>query len=159
MKIKIDLRSAGSIQQAIDLLEKKRKALPKQIKELGRRVAEEGAAVARPIYGNTVEVSVVETDKGYKIVAAGRDVAFFEFGAGIYTDPGHALAGNAAQAGLYVYDGAYSEEHAKQYVNWGYWIFGGKKIYGVQPRYALWSADQQMAAKLAEIAKEVFKDD
>ena len=161
MKLSINVMSAESVQRAIDAVHQKQVDLQSvKLKELIRKVAELGALTARSIYGPEVTVTVEEENNGYRqrIVAEGRPVAFFEFGAGIYTDPGHAFAGNAASQGLYVYDGSYSEEHARQYVNWGYWIFGGKKIYGVQPRYALWSAEQDMAADLAEVAREVFND-
>lgn len=157
MKKTIQIRlTPESIQKAINELQAERNRIPVKLREIGNRLAQEGAAVARSIYGSSVSVSVEETSSGFKIVASGRPVAFFEFGAGIYTDPTHPLAGEAAKEGLYVYDGSYSEEHARQYVEWNYWYFGGMKIEGVQPRYALWSADQQMAANLAKVAREVF---
>lgn len=151
--------SSDSIQSVIDELESEKKRVKKLVPELCRRLAEEGAAAARAAYGDSVTVSVVPIENGYSIIASGREVAFMEFGAGIYTDTTHPLAGNVDNQGLPVYPGSYSEEHARQFVNYGYWIHDGKKIEGVQPRYGLWAADQAIADSIKEVVREVFADD
>lgn len=156
LEIRLNQTSIGN---AIKYFERYRNRLSKKIDELEWMLATEGAQVAQRIYGTAVTVTVRREKDGVSVLASGKAVAFLEFGAGMYTDSLHPLAGKADNEGLAVYDGSYSESHANQYTTLGYWFFNGMKIEGVQPRYAMWEADKAMSNEVVRIAKEVFKDE
>lgn len=146
------------IQKVINYCEKMEQRLPRKADEICRRLAEEGATIARIAYGSPVNVTVEKNDKGngYMIVASGRAVAFLEFGAGFGVDPTNGLAQNANAQGLPVYEGSWSESHAQQFTRWKFWIFGGQPMNTVPARNALWEADKVMCAEVARIAMEVI---
>lgn len=121
--------------------------------EIAKRLCEIGEPIIRQVHGNHAMVWTEPSDHGYKIVAEGEDVLFIEFG-----------AGNAAgsTAGLYddvpsvVRPGSWSETHAKQYVMYGNWWFGGVAYVEVVPTPAFYYAYEYMVQNLPQIAQEVF---
>lgn len=138
-------RAIKTVEQLANLQEK--------CAELAKRLCEIGEPIIRQVHGNPTEVWTEPSDNGYKIVAEGEDVLFIEFG-----------AGNAAgsTAGLYddvpsvVRPGSWSETHAKQYVMYGNWWFGGQAYVEVVPTPAFYYAYEYMVQNLPTVAKEVF---
>lgn len=122
--------------------------------ELAERLCKIGEPIIRQVHGNHADfIRTVPTENGYKIECEGEDVLFIEFG-----------AGNAAgrDAGSYdavpsvVRPGSWSETHAKQYVMYGNWWFGGRAYVEVAPTPAFYYAYEYMVQNLPQIAREVF---
>lgn len=147
--MQITVTGVNNILKRIDGLLK----IEEKCAELARRLCEIGEPIIRQVHGNHASVWSEPTENGYKIVAEGEDVLFIEFG-----------AGNAAgsTAGLYdavpaeVRPGSWSETHAKQYVMYGNWWFGGQAYVEVVPTPAFYYAYEYMAQNLPQLAKEVF---
>ena len=87
----------------------------KWLKSLGSRSKVQGeAAYAQtykfdeyhPLMPTTVDYTVNKNT--LTIEASGREVAFSEFGAGVYADPSHELASGAAALGVDIYPGTWS---------------------------------------------------
>lgn len=159
MKKTFDIKlTQTDIQKVIKYCEDMSKRFSRKTDEICKRIAEEGADIARIAYGSPVNVTVErnEDGNGYKIVASGRAVAFLEFGAGYGVDPTNGLAKEATAKGLPVYEGSWSEQDKQQFVRWKFWIFGGQIMNTVPARNALWEADKVMCAEAARIAMEVI---
>lgn len=116
----------------------------KEIEDLCQAAAE----VAQTAFGSAVEMSAVPTATQndsyvarFAVIAEGRAVGFLEFGAGLLTEEDHPFADDAP---FDVREGSYSEEHAMQYYTYGYWYFGGKRYYFVQPRRGLFKASEHV---------------
>ena len=80
------------------------------------------------------------------VVAHGKGVGVFEFGAGDLADRAHPLAKNAP---FPVYPGSYSEINAREYIEWDYWVFqskdGRKWMYKyIHPRRGLYEATKHV---------------
>ena len=126
----------------------------RKVQEILKRLCEIGEPIIRQIHGHHADsIETTPSKNGYKIHASGEDVLFIEFG-----------AGNAAgsTAGLYddvpsvVRPGSWSETHAKQYVMYGNWWFGGQAYVEVVPTPAFYYAYEYMVQNLPTVAKEVF---
>lgn len=122
--------------------------------EIAKRLCDIGEPIIRQVHGHHADVTTEPIKNGYKITASGEDVLFIEFG-----------AGNAAgrDAGKYddvpsvVRPGSWSETHAKQYVMYGNWWFGGVAYVEVAPTPAFYYAYEYMVQNLPQIIKDVFK--
>ena len=124
-----------------------------KLNEIAKRLCEIGEPIISQVHGNHSHVWTESTPEGYKIVAEGEDVLFIEFG-----------AGNAAgrDVGLYddvpsvVYPGSWSATHARQYVMYGNWWFGGQAYVEVVPTPAFYYAYEYMVQNLPRIIREVL---
>ena len=157
-KIEVKL-SNRSISNAVKAVEKYRDWVSSKEKELRSRLAMRGATVAsikfaRAIYtgSNDITVRVDDTGSVAVIYAEGEAVAFIEFGAGITYGYGHPQAGELGFG-----PGTYPSEKG----NWdnprGWWFGSSQHTYGNPPAMAMWSAVQEIAENVTEIAREVFR--
>ena len=157
-KITVEL-STKSIGKAVKELKKYQKWVTTKETELRQRLAMRGATVAsiqfsRAIYSgsNDVTVRVDNTGSVAVIYAEGEAVAFIEFGAGATYGYGHPQAGEfGVGPGTYP-DGKGHWDNPK-----GWWFGSGQHTYGNPPAMAMWSAVQEIAENVTEIAKEVFR--
>lgn len=156
-EIKVEL-NAKSINRAVKEVQKYAAWVTKKEAELRSRLAMLGATVAsiqfaRAIYtgSNDVTVRVDNTGSVAVIYAEGEAVAFIEFGAGATYGYGHPQAGEFG-----VGPGTYPSEKG----NWdnpkGWWFGSSQHTYGNPPAMAMYSAVQEIAQSVTEIAREVF---
>ena len=154
MTINISL-STESIQNAIDRLHVRLHHLEDDTEQLVDILTNEGAEVARFHYGDW-DVNVTPNVSGNtgEIKVEGDMPAIAEFGAGDATLP----VGFENIPGE-VYRGSYSEEHARQYVRWGFWYFGGNPYTESGGRHGLLNAKRHIMAEYLTTAMEVMKYD
>lgn len=113
-------------------------------------VARAGYALAGE-YGVENRVNVYsDQDKqlygdSYFIIAHGKDVGFLEFGAGITTDMAHPWKH------LMPFDvrpGSWSETHARQFADNGFWFYNGTSYSYIPPTRAMYNASVYMRQKI-----------
>lgn len=155
--IEIDL-STDSLDDVIRKLEMHQAWVRIKQRKLAERLAFLGGTVAslgfsRALYDgdNDVNIEVEETDNGYSIHAKGEAVAFIEFGTGI-----GATSPKGAELGFT--PGSWSEDHAKQFSEKGYWYYNGKRLVGIQPGNYMYQASKEIKEQLRQIALEVFRE-
>lgn len=129
-------------------------------KELRSRLAMRGATVAsiqfaRAIYtgSNDITVRVDDTGSVAVIYAEGEAVAFIEFGAGVTYGYGHPKAGE-----LGVGPGTYPDGKGHWDNPKGWWFGSSQHTYGNPPAAAMYSAVQEIAENVTEVAREVFRN-
>lgn len=157
-KIEVKLTNR-SISDAVKAVQKYQAWVSLKEKELRSRLAMLGATVAsiqfaRAIYtgSNDITVRVDDTGSVAVIYAEGEAVAFIEFGAGITYGYGHPQAGEfGVGPGTYP-DGKGHWDNPK-----GWWFGNSQHTYGNPPAAAMYSAVQEIAKSVTEIAREVFK--
>lgn len=120
-----------------------------------RLVSEIGKPAAEGAYGSAINVTIERIPRGWQLVANGDAVGFLEFGAGVTADKNHSFAQNAP---FEVYPGSWSKDHAQQFTNNGFWVFGGQQYDRVEPRRGLYKAYAVMLTDMKKIAIEVFND-
>jgi hypothetical protein len=159
--IKIGL-SSKSISQAIKELKSFRDSLEaktdKFLKELGEiGVKEASVRFTTAIYDgvNDSSVTLKPIDDGYCIVAEGKAVAFIEFGAGVYHNPGEPYP-NPRQEGI-VGIGEYGKGYGKRQA-WGFRNEDGELVitHGTPAAMPMWYASEEMRKAIANKFKEVF---
>ena len=162
--IKMSL-SVESIDNAIaeikafrDSLERKKEELLDKLGEIGVKEASVRFTTAMYDGVNDVEVTLLTPkggDPGYCIKAKGKAVAFIEFGAGVYHNPGEPYP-NARPSGI-VGIGEFGNGYGKRQA-WGYPDgSGGVKItHGNPAAMPMWYASEEMRSNILKIAKEVF---
>lgn len=157
-EIKVELTN-DSIKNAVKEVKRYAAWVTKKEAELRSRLAMLGATVAsiqfaRAIYtgSNDVTVRVDNTGSVAVIYAEGEAVAFIEFGAGATYGYGHPQAGEfGVGPGTYP-DGKGHWDNPK-----GWWFGSGQHTYGNPPAAAMYSAVQEIAKSVTEIAREVFR--
>lgn len=153
-KITVSL-SAQSIDNAIKELKAYKSELEKKLDELCKRLADYGVDIIANDYGYTdtgeIAVGWYKVDKGYVVTAEGRGVYFVEFGAGDLAGTG--MMKNPPVATT---PGSYSEQHAQEYTQYGYWYWNGHVFNEIAPRSGVYYASEFMRRDLINIAKEVF---
>ena len=82
---------------------------------------------------------------GWLVIASGREVMFLEFGAGVDTDTDHAWT---QEMPFKVEPGSWSEDHAKQFSEKGYWFYDGKLWHGIPATRALYNASLAVRQKI-----------
>ena len=104
---------------------------------------------------NDSSVSVEKTHFGYKIVASGKAVAFIEFGAGVYHNPGEPYP-DPRPSGI-VGIGEYGKGLGKRQA-WGFKDETGDLVitHGNPAAMPLWYASEEMRKYILTIAREVF---
>lgn len=149
---------ASSIASAYKKLQEEEQQFKKKCDEFTRRVAEEGARVARVAYGGagqSVAVTVEPKNKGYTIIASGEAVCFIEFGAGTLTTTTHDFMYNMP---FNVAPGSWSDS-AEGAHTYSAWIEAGQPDayrYDSVPRPGMLEAYKAITARVRQIAKEVF---
>ena len=159
--IKMDL-STKSIAKAIAELKAYRKSLDakkdKLLEELAHiGVKEASVRFTTAIYDgvNDSHVTLKDSKNGYTIVAAGHAVAFIEFGAGVYHNPGEPYPDPRPEGIVGI--GEYGKGHGKRQA-WGYRNEAGELTitHGNPAAMPMWYASEEMRSKITKIAKEVF---
>jgi hypothetical protein len=154
--------SSKSIAEGIKELKAYRKSLDakknKMLKELANiGVKEASFRFTTAIYDgvNDSSVTLVPIEGGYCIKAEGKAVAFIEFGAGVYHNPGEPYP-NPRPDGI-VGIGEYGKGMGKRQA-WGYHDESGELVitHGNPAAMPMWYASEEMRSKILKIAKEVF---
>lgn len=148
--------SPSSCQNAIEELKKYQREIEPKLKEVCRRIAEIGAQEARAHLvldnGNT-DATVsdpIPTENGYKVVMSGSDVYFVEFGTG---NDVNAYTPNVT---VLVAPGSWSENHARRFVNYGFWYYNKVRYEGTPAYMPMYYAGRKMREEAKRITREVF---
>ena len=136
-------------------LEQKKDKLLEELANIG--VREASVRFTTAIYDgvNDSSVTLNNIPGGYSIVADGKAVAFIEFGAGVYHNPGEPYP-NPRPDGI-VGIGEYGKGHGKRQA-WGFKDDSGELVitHGNPAAMPMWYASEEMRDKILKIAKEVF---
>jgi hypothetical protein len=143
------------LRQFQNSLEQKKNKLLERLANIGLREASVRFTTAMYDGVNDSHVTLMATNNGYVIVAEGRAVAFIEFGAGVYHNPGEPYP-DPRPAGI-VGIGEYGKGYGKRQT----WVFrdeAGEKVFthGNPAAMPMWYASEEMRSKITQIAREVF---
>ena len=154
--------SVSSIDNAIneikafrDSLEVKKYRLLEELTKIGLREASVRFASAMYDGVNDSHVSAELTHFGYRIVAAGKAVAFIEFGAGVYHNTGDPYPDPRPDGIVGI--GEYGKGYGKRPA-WGFRDESGELVItrGNPAAMPMWYASEEMRSKIQKIAQEVF---
>ena len=154
--------NASSIDNAIKELraykysiEQKKDKLLEKLASIGVKEASVRFTTAMYDGVNDSHVTLETTSTGYTIVAEGKAVAFIEFGAGVYHNPGEPYP-NPRPSGI-VGIGEYGKGHGKRQA-WGFKDDSGELVitHGNPAAMPLWYASEEMRNNILKIAREVF---
>ena len=154
--------NTSSITNAITELKSYRDSIDAKMDELLEKLAYIGVKEASvrftaAIYDgvNDSSVTLESIQDGYCIKAEGRAVAFIEFGAGVYHNPGEPYP-NPRPAGI-VGIGEYGKGLGKRQA-WGYRNESGELVitHGTPAAMPMWYASEEMRNAILETFKEVF---
>ena len=154
--------SSRSIKDAIKEMKSYRDSITAKMDKLLEKLAYIGVKEASvrfttAIYDGVNDSSVtLETIKdGYCIKAEGRAVAFIEFGAGVYHNPGEPYP-NARPSGI-VGIGEYGKGYGKRQA-WGFRDESGELVitHGTPAAMPMWYASEEMRNAILATFKEVF---
>ena len=155
--------STKSINKALKEIEKyktellnKEKRLLQELSYIGIKEASVRFTTAMYDGANDSTVTLEPIANGYSIVAEGKAVAFIEFGAGVYHNPGEPYP-NPRPSGI-VGIGEYGKGKGKQKA-WGFKDDSGELIItrGTPATMPMWYATEEMKNSILKIAREVFK--
>ena len=155
--------SPTSCYHARQKLEAYGRRIDKKLDQVCKRLAEIGAGEASAIayaaasqnYGNN-DVSVskpIKIENGYKVEMSGEDIFFVEFGTGIFAGE---YAGDASNVTVGIMPASYSETHAKQFSEKGYWFYGNQFLRGTPAYMPMYYAIKKMREEMPRIAQEIF---
>ena len=154
--------SSSSIQDAIRELELFRDSIDVKMDKLLEELANIGVKEASvrfttAIYDgvNDSSVTLEPIKGGYCIKAEGRAVAFIEFGAGVYHNPGEPYP-NPRPEGI-VGIGEYGKGYGKRRA-WGFRDESGELVitHGTPAAMPMWYASEEMRNAILKTFKEVF---
>ena len=154
--------SASSIDNAIKelkafqySLEQKKDKLLEELANIGVKEASVRFTTAMYDGVNDSSVTLETISNGYCIKAEGKAVAFIEFGAGVYHNPGEPYP-NPRPSGI-VGIGEYGKGHGKRQA-WGFRDDSGELVitHGNPAAMPMWYASEEMRSKILKIAREVF---
>jgi hypothetical protein len=154
--------STSSIKDAITELKSFRSSLDKKKDKLLEELANIGVKEASVRFTtamydgvNDSHVTLKPINNGYAIVAEGHAVAFIEFGAGVYHNPGEPYPDPRPDGIVGI--GEYGKGHGKRQA-WGFRNDAGELTitHGNPAAMPMWYASEEMRSKIAKIAKEVF---
>ncbi len=154
--------SSSSIQDAInelksyrDSLDAKKDKLLEELAYIGVKEASIRFTTAMYDGVNDSSVTLEPIKDGYCIKAEGRAVAFIEFGAGVYHNPGEPYP-NPRPAGI-VGIGEYGKGHGKRQA-WGYRDESGELVvtHGNPAAMPMWYASEEMRNAIKAKFVEVF---
>ena len=127
--------------------------LQDQCFQLAKRLCEVGEPIIKAAHGGHATITTEQTTHGYAISAQGETVLIVEFGAG---DAAGIMSAYYEQVPESVRPGSWSEEHARMYSRYGFWVFAGQILHEVEPNPSFYYAYQAMIEALPKIAQEVF---
>jgi hypothetical protein len=154
--------STSSIKDAItelkayrDSLDRKKDKLLEELANIGVKEASVRFTTAMYDGVNDSHVTLKSISNGYAILAEGHAVAFIEFGAGVYHNPGEPYPDPRPDGIVGI------GEYGKGYGKRNTWVFrdgAGEKVFthGNPAAMPLWYASEEMRSKITKIAKEVF---
>jgi hypothetical protein len=154
--------SSSSIQSAIAQLKSYRDSIRLKTDKFLEKLAYVGLKEASVRFTtamydgvNDSSVSMEPTAEGYCIKAEGKAVAFIEFGAGVYHNPGEPYP-NPRPEGI-VGIGEYGKGYGKRQA-WGFRNDSGELVitHGTPAAMPLWYASEEMRSEVVKIFKEVF---
>lgn len=154
--------SSDSIQRAIKELKSFRDSIDAKMDKLLEELAYIGVKEASvrfttAIYDgvNDSSVTLEPIADGYCIKAEGRAVAFIEFGAGVYHNPGEPYP-NPRPEGI-VGIGEYGKGYGKRQA-WGFRDESGELVitHGTPAAMPMWYASEEMRNAILKTFKEVF---
>ena len=154
--------SSKSIQGAIKELKAYRRSLDAKLDELLEKLGEIGVKEASVRFTtamydgvNDSSVTLEPIKDGYCIKAEGRAVAFIEFGAGVYHNPGEPYP-NPRPAGI-VGIGEYGKGYGKRQA-WGFRNEDGELVitHGTPAAMPMWYASEEMRSAIKAKFLEVF---
>lgn len=156
--------SESSINELIKQVKDLQKEANKKVNEFTERLATVGAQVASrgfatAIYDGVkdVQVTVEKTAKGHDVVATGEAVAFLEFGAGVYHNPGEPYPIPRPEGVVGI--GQFGKGKGKSKA-WGYYPNGqppASITHGNPATLAMYNAGQAIEQNFSLVAKEVFR--
>lgn len=174
----------SSINDAIKQLKAYERKINSNLETAVRNITDEGAEVAKSSYSRVPELIATEENPGDQfmifadftqdekrhidvgtqtagrdkqaryVIAKGSGVGFAEFGAGVYSDPGHPLVGAAP---FPVYPASWSEQDKQQFYRYGHWWFSNIIYYGIAPARGLYNASKRMTEIAKDAVKEAFE--
>lgn len=136
-------------------LETKKNKLLRMLSEIGVREASVRFTTAMYDGTNDTSVNLKISQKGCIIEAKGQAVAFIEFGAGVYHNPGEPYPDPRPEGIVGI--GEYGKGRGKRKA-WGYRDDSGELVvtHGNPAAMPMWYASEEMRSKLQQIAEEVF---
>ena len=157
--MELNSKSIGKAIKALksyrDSIEGKKKKLLEELAYIG--VKEASVRFTTAIYDgvNDSSVTLNPIENGYCIVAEGRAVAFIEFGAGVYHNPGEPYP-NPRPDGI-VGIGEYGKGYGKRQA-WGFRNEDGELVItrGTPAAMPMWYASEEMRNAIVSKFKEVF---
>lgn len=154
--------SASSIDSAIaelkayrSSLERKKDKLLEELANIGVKEASIRFTTAMYDGVNDSSVTLKNIPDGYCILAEGKAVAFIEFGAGVYHNPGEPYP-NPRPSGI-VGIGEYGKGRGKRQA-WGFKDDSGELVitHGNPAAMPMWYASEEMRSNILKIVREVF---
>ena len=138
-----------------DSLDQKKDKLLEELANIGVKEASIRFTTAMYDGVNDSSVTLETISNGYCIKAEGKAVAFIEFGAGVYHNPGEPYP-NPRPNGI-VGIGEYGEGHGKRQA-WGFRDESGELVitHGNPAAMPMWYASEEMRSNILKIAQEVF---
>ena len=136
-------------------LDQKKDKLLEELANIGVKEASVRFTTAMYDGVNDSSVTLETITDGYCIKAEGKAVAFIEFGAGVYHNPGEPYP-NPRPSGI-VGIGEYGKGYGKRQA-WGFKDDGGELVitHGNPAAMPMWYASEEMRSKILKIAQEVF---
>jgi len=150
--------SQDSIETAISDLELFKEFLDYRLCKVAEDLTNKGAEEAQNAYGDFgVIATPMSAENEGNIVVYGDQPLIAEFGAGDATvDPSDYFE-HVPETD--VFPGSYSRENARQYWDWGSWVFGGQRYTEVPPHLGLYKAKEWIKEHSTEIAQGEFGND
>lgn len=166
--------SESDINRAIKEIEQYKKDFQKKVDVFRKKVADKIAKVSQAKFNSSgvddllrggtrqAEVSVSVSDSGNitLVIANGEDVAWVEFGAGVYHNGSAGSSPNPYGKELGITIGSYGDGHGKQEV-WGFYETPGdpttlQLTHGTEATMPMYNAVQSIIPQIISIAREVF---
>lgn len=165
-KLVINVEDPTSIRSAINRIETIKKRLErvdeytKRLADIGVKVATEAftSALSNPDFTSSVSVTAIpDGNGGYVIRAEGDEVAFIEFGTGVYYNGSGSYPGDLPAGVSKI--GDYGQGKGSRRA-WGYYAGGDKSnlviTHGHYRSAGMYNAEKAMAEEAVSIIKEIF---
>lgn len=158
--LEIDIYDRASINRAVNRLEKIKQRLEnmdvylQRLADIGVTVAQEAfiGAMTNPDFTEGVEVEAIPTDDGISIVASGNEVAFIEFGTGVFYNGSESYPGTRPSGIVGIGEYGYGQGKNEK------WWTGDHMTHGHYRSAGMYMAQRKMAEQAVEIIKEIFND-
>ena len=138
-----------------DSIDSKKYQLLEELTKIGLREASIRFTTAMYDGVNDTDVRAELTHFGYRIVAEGKSVAFIEFGAGVYHNPGEPYPDPRPDGIVGI--GEYGKGYGKRQA-WGFRDDSGELVitHGNPAAMPMWYASEEMRSNIEKIARRVF---